>query len=87
MFLTATEAVYVLRGPKPGVQSPKSEIDDLRNPTHDSRLPTPDSKAVAVYMRLAGANEEANFVPSQELFTIKRFGGVASYAMLLAAEV
>lgn len=43
-FLTATEAVYVIRDP---------EIEK--------------QKAVAVYMRLGGANTEANFTPSAEL--------------------
>ena len=69
MFLTATEAVYVLRSPKSEVQSPKSEIEDkVRDeiPNPKSEIPNPQS-ATAVYMRLAGANEEANFAPSQEL--------------------
>ncbi len=44
MFLTATEAVYVLKS--------QNSID---------------SKATALYMRLANANEEANFVATQPL--------------------
>ncbi len=62
LFLTATDAVYVLSSPKSEVQSPKSE--DLRNPK--SQIPNPKS-AVAVYMTLAGANEDSTFAGSLSL--------------------
>lgn len=67
MFLTATEAVYVIRSGESGVESRESKSYPLRNRALDSRLATRDSKAVAVYMRLAGANAGANFVPSERL--------------------
>ncbi|MEQ1643084.1 MAG: SBBP repeat-containing protein, partial [Pyrinomonadaceae bacterium] len=67
MFLTATEAVYVIRSRESKVESLESKAYPLRNRALDSRLPTRDSKAVAIYMRLAGANPGANFVPSEKL--------------------
>ena len=76
MFLTATEAVYVIRSRESRVVSQESKIpdfkfqipnyEDLENPLSAVRNPQSE-KAVAVYMRLAGANEEANFVPSEQL--------------------
>jgi|CXWL01.1.fsa_nt_gi hypothetical protein len=67
MFLTATEAVYVVRDRKSEVESRESKPNPLRSPALDARLPTRDSKAVAVYMRLAGAKRDANFAPSEQL--------------------
>ncbi len=67
MFLTATEAVYVVRSGESRVERGESKPYPTRNAALDAQLPTRDSKAVAVYMRLAGANAGANFVPSEKL--------------------
>ena len=73
MFLTATEAVYVVRSAESGrssesrVESGESKPYPARHRAPDSRHRTHDSKAVAVYMRLAGANAGASFVPSEKL--------------------
>ncbi|MGB7201568.1 MAG: SBBP repeat-containing protein [Pyrinomonadaceae bacterium] len=66
MFLTATEAVYVLRSPESRVEGRESKIDNLKNPQSAFRNPQSE-RAVALYMRLAGANENANFAPSEPL--------------------
>ena len=67
VFLTATEAVYVVRSSasKEGEKRRKGdgEIGSLR----DEQPTTKKEQATAVYMRLAGANEGANFAPSQQL--------------------
>jgi hypothetical protein len=60
MFLTATEAVYVLRSHDSRV----SRVDSLSS---RETIDSINSKATAVYMRLAGANEEANFVATEQL--------------------
>ncbi|MCA1624115.1 MAG: SBBP repeat-containing protein, partial [Acidobacteria bacterium] len=65
MFLTATEAVYVLRSPKSGVESPKSE--DENNELQTSNPEPPLERAVALYMRLADANPNAEFVGQEQL--------------------
>jgi hypothetical protein len=67
MFLTATEAVYVLRSQKSDVQSPKSEIENPLERIENLKSETENQKSTAVYMRLAGANEEANFAAAQPL--------------------
>jgi len=65
MFLTATEAVYVVRSPR--IPNAESRPDHVKRANHEERPSIQDSKAVAVYMRLAGANPGANFVPSEKL--------------------
>jgi Calx-beta domain/Beta-propeller repeat len=76
MFLTATEAVYVLRGQEPKGGHGDTEMErlgDLTSPhlplSASPRLPISSSPrpATAVYMRLAGANDEANFAATQPL--------------------
>ena len=62
LFLTATDAVYVVSSRESRVESRESE--DLRNP--NSKLPNPQS-ATAVYMTLAGANQNSEFSGSQLL--------------------
>jgi len=64
LFLTATEAVYVLRSPKSGVPRPKSV--DLQTRIKDQKPKTED-RALAVYMTLAGANGNAGFAGEEQL--------------------
>lgn len=60
MFLTATEAVYVVRSAE--AADPKRAVD------REEKVANPDrGKAVAVYMRLAGANQAAAFTASEQL--------------------
>jgi hypothetical protein len=81
LFLTATEAVYLLRNPKSQVPSllefqisdfklknkNESEISGLKSEIGAEQLiKNKSQKAVALYMTLAGANQNAEFVPSEE---------------------
>lgn len=59
LFLTATEAVYVLRSPESNVRSQKFKDD---SPTLNSEHRTIKSRATAVFMKLVGANETSQSV-------------------------
>ena len=65
MFLTETEAVYVVRSQR--IPNTESRPDHVKRASHEARPSIQDSKAVAVYMQLAGANAGASFVPSEKL--------------------
>jgi hypothetical protein len=84
MFLTATEAVYVVMSRERGAESgeERNSKDESRNTKDESlnsifeirdskfgRGPNSDvpRMATAVYMTLAGANQNAEFVPSERL--------------------
>jgi hypothetical protein len=62
LFLTVTEAVYVVSGPIPEIQG--SRADDVIDRHFENRDPT---EAVAVFMRLANGNESAGAEGNGEL--------------------
>lgn len=61
VFLTATEAVYVLM-PSPS-EGPRTEIDPIEKLRGRSQQAPRPQRGTAVYMTLAGANANADFVP------------------------
>ncbi|MEZ5426413.1 MAG: SBBP repeat-containing protein [Pyrinomonadaceae bacterium] len=61
LFLTATEAVYVLR------ESPKSEFRNPKLETDDQRELGERQRGAAVFMKLAGANEYSNSVGLEQM--------------------
>jgi len=64
LFLTATDAVYVLTGGRSRFPEPKLGVDELTNPR--SAIPDPQS-STAVYMSLVGGNEQAGNNGSSQL--------------------
>ncbi|MBK8149110.1 MAG: hypothetical protein IPK58_13090 [Acidobacteria bacterium] len=67
LFLTATDAVYVLMSREADSEGPDFRIDKFNDPVRDPERETKGTKAVAVYMTLAGANPEAVSSGTQQL--------------------
>ena len=69
-FLTANEIVHVIQNPKSKVQGPRSKFEDgpgLDEVNPQSQIPNPKSeRAVALRMRLVGAQMNSSFVGVNE---------------------
>jgi len=67
LFLTATDAIYVLTGRETNLERQDFGIDRFNDPARGTERESTPTKAVAVYMTLAGANPDAVSSGTQQL--------------------